>query len=341
MTPTAVTHAGKGTAKRKAAGWGPRTTYRSAGEGTAAGHRRTAAGRAAPSAPGKATTSASRRARPSAPGRATPSAPRRVSGPLRGRLAPPRRTTRARRPANAPRPPLTVRAAQFVRTLPDHSLLDRVLRGRTWIALLGLMLVGIVAMQVEVLKLGASEGRALTQSAALQSKNEILRASVASESAEQRIEQLAAARYGMVMPDPTTVVFLPPNATANAVHAVHNISAPNPTEFLASLPAATANLAGSTGASDTGTGTTSTTLTTGPGTTVAPTGTSGAPDTGTVSTTPSTGTPAAGTPAAGTPVTGTPSTGTPTTATPVTTPPAGTAASTTGGAAIGNNSPAG
>ena len=162
----------EGTAKRKAAGWGPRTTYRSSGDAAAAGHRRTV------------------------PGRATPSAPRRVSGPVRGRLAPPRRTTRARRPANAPRPPLTVRAAEFVRALPDHSLLDRILRGRTWIALLGLMLVGIVAMQVEVLKLGASEGRALTQSAALQSKNEMLRATVASESAEQRIEQLAGSRYG-------------------------------------------------------------------------------------------------------------------------------------------------
>jgi cell division protein FtsL len=268
-----------------------------------------------------------------------------VSVPLRGRLAPPRRTTRARRPANAPRLPLTVRAAEFVRALPDHSLLDRVLRGRTWIALLGLMLVGIVAMQVEVLKLGASEGRALTQSAALQSKNEILRASVASESAEQRIEQLAAARYGMVMPDPTTVVFLPPNATANAVHAVHNISTPDATEFLASLPAATQNLTGSAAATDTGTGTTPTTLTTTPDATGAPTDTSGATDTGAVSTTTSTGTPSTDAPATGTPATGTPTTGTPaTTETAGTTPPASavsTAASTTGGAAIGNDSPAG
>ena len=67
--------------------------------------------------------------------------------------------------------------------------------------MLGVMLVGIVAMQVEVLKLGASVGRALTQSAALQSKNQMLRATVAAESADQRIEQLAASGYGMVMPD--------------------------------------------------------------------------------------------------------------------------------------------
>jgi cell division protein FtsL len=339
MTPTAVTHAGKGTAKRKAAGWGPRTTYRSGGEGTAAGHRRTLPGRAAPSAPGRG-------GRPSAPGRATPSAPRRVSGPLRGRLAPPRRTTRARRAANTPRPPLTARAVEFVRALPDHSLLDRILRGRTWIALLGLMLVGIVAMQVEVLKLGASEGRALTESAALQSRNEILRASVASASAEQRIEQLAANRYGMVMPDPTSIVFLPPNASANAVRAVHNINAPDATEFLASLPAATQNLTDSTGAGDPGTGTTPTTLTTTSDTTGAPTDSSGATGTGTPTTT-STGTPTTGTPTTDTPVT--PVTGTPTTGTPATTvAPAGTAptgaagtAATTGGAAIANASPAG
>ena len=167
--------------------------------------------------------------------RTAPSAPRRVSGPLRGRIASPSRAPAVRRPARAAREPLSVRFAGYVRALPDHSLLDRVVRGRTWIALLGVMLVGIVAMQVEVLKLGASEGRALQESSALQSRNELLRASVSSLSSEQRIERLATS-YGMVMPNPVDVVFLSPNATANADRAAHAITAPDPTGFIASLP---------------------------------------------------------------------------------------------------------
>src|ERR1700683_1124588 len=114
--------------------------------------------------------------RPTLPARTPPSAPRRVSGPVRGRIAQPSRAPRVRRPASATHQPLAVRFVGFVRALPDHALLDRVVRGRTWIALLGVMLVGIVAMQVEVLKLGASEGRALQEGAALASRNEILRA---------------------------------------------------------------------------------------------------------------------------------------------------------------------
>src|SRR5581483_2149610 len=92
------------------------------------------------------------------------------------RLAPlaPRRTSTRARPAG----PLPARAIAYVRALPDHSLLDRIVRGRTWIAMLGVMLVGIVAMQVEELKLGASVGRALSQNATLQSRNQLLRASV-------------------------------------------------------------------------------------------------------------------------------------------------------------------
>jgi hypothetical protein len=170
------------------------------------------------------------------PARTTPSAPRRVSGPARGRIAQPRRAPRVRRPASATHQPLAIRFVGFVRALPDHALLDRVVRGRTWIALLGVMLVGIVAMQVEVLKLGASEGRALQEGAALASRNEILRADVSSASSEQRIERLATS-YGMLMPSPSDIGFLSPNATANADRAANNITEPDPTEFVSSLPA--------------------------------------------------------------------------------------------------------
>ena len=91
--------------------------------------------------------------------------------------------------------------AAFVRSLPDHALLDRVVRGRAWIPVLGVMLAGIVAMQVEVLKLGASIGRSLESSAALQVATSCSRTSVASLADDQRIERLAAAWDGHAPPD--------------------------------------------------------------------------------------------------------------------------------------------
>jgi hypothetical protein len=113
--------------------------------------------------------------------------------------------------------------------LPDHPWLDRVVRGRTWIALLGVMLVGIVAMQVEALKLGASIGRSLQRGSSLQSRNEQLRATVAGLEDDQRIERLAAA-MGMVMPAPDGVGFVSVGP-ATVRKAIANIHQPNTASF--------------------------------------------------------------------------------------------------------------
>jgi hypothetical protein len=101
------------------------------------------------------------------------------------------------------------------------------------------MLVGIVAMQIEVLKLGASTGRSIDRASALQSRNELLRASVASLADDQRIERLAAG-LGMVMPAPAEVGFLTRRA-GDAARAARSIHAPDPTTFLASLSALAAS----------------------------------------------------------------------------------------------------
>jgi hypothetical protein len=123
-----------------------------------------------------------------------------------------------------------------VRTLPDHQLLDRIVRGRAWIPLLGVMLAGIVAMQVEVLKLGASIGRSIQRNTALSSRNELLRANVASLSDYARIERLAAG-MGMVMPAPEQVGFLSARPGGDVRRAVANIHPPDATAFL-SVPSA-------------------------------------------------------------------------------------------------------
>jgi hypothetical protein len=200
-----------------------------------------------------ATTPAGRKASPQhrrARQGARPVAPRRVSGPVGGRAATATATAAGARAATAPgialprrRTPLhrprtvgvRLRLGAFIRSLPDHRLLDRLIRGRWWIPVLGVMLAGIVAMQVEVLKLGASMGRSLERNSVLSSRNAGLRQSVATLGDDQRIEQLAAS-MGMVMPPPQAVGFLAASADGNPGRALANIHEPSPSSFLLLTP---------------------------------------------------------------------------------------------------------
>jgi hypothetical protein len=127
--------------------------------------------------------------------------------------------------------------------------------------MLGVMLAGIVAMQVEVIKLGASIGRNLQRGTALQSRNEQLRASVARLADDQRVERIAAS-MGMVMPAPTSVRFVSVGP-GTVGQALTSIRTPAPTSFEAALqtsnaaantPAPPATPATATGVTSTGTG---------------------------------------------------------------------------------------
>jgi len=180
--------------------------------------------------------------------------PRRVSGPLGG-VTRPRRVAGPARPVARPSASIGARALTFLRALPEHQLLDRLVRGRVWIPLLGVLLAGIVAMQVEVLKLGAGIGRSIERSTQLQSRNELLRASVASLADDQRIESLAAG-VGMVMPASDAITFLPVRAPGSVQRAVANIHPPNAAAFTAALPAAggSAPSSSATGAAPAATG---------------------------------------------------------------------------------------
>jgi hypothetical protein len=225
---------------------------------------------------------------------AAPAAPRRVSGPSAGRAATvPAGPARRSSPRTAPARGVSIpaRALAVVRGLPDHSLLDRIVRGRAWIPLLGVMLAGIVAMQVEVLKLGATMGRAIDSGTALQSRNELLRASVATLADDQRIERLAAG-MGMVMPEPTAVSFLSMRS-ANARRAASNIHQPDGSAFLSELQTLDAQ---ATPPGSTPLGTSSTATTTATVGAAAPTGVTDTGATGTATAaTPTTGAPATST----------------------------------------------
>jgi cell division protein FtsL len=118
-----------------------------------------------------------------------PRIPRRVSGPARGR--------------RLARPTLW----QRILALPDHRLVDRLVRGRVWIPLIAFLLIGIVFMQVSMLKLNAGIGSDAQRISTLERVNGELRADEAQLESGERIQR-AAGKFGMVMPAPDQVKYL-------------------------------------------------------------------------------------------------------------------------------------
>jgi hypothetical protein len=106
--------------------------------------------------------------------------PRRVSGPASA-PAPARRAAQARNPATV---------------ITTHPLFDRLIHGRAWIGLIAFALIGIVTMQLGLLKLNAGIGRALEHEAALQRENSALSVENSEVAAGDTV-QLQAAHMGM------------------------------------------------------------------------------------------------------------------------------------------------
>ncbi len=119
-------------------------------------------------------------------------APARAPRPKRTAPARPRRTPPSRRPG-AKVIPIAVGTASAVRGLPDSSLMVRMTRGRAWIAVLGVLLVGIVALNVVTLSLAAEAGHIDQNIQALDEENSILRSRDAQRSGAGRIAHEAAA----------------------------------------------------------------------------------------------------------------------------------------------------
>jgi hypothetical protein len=140
-----------------------------------------------------------------------------VSGPVRrpvavpgGAVAVPRRGTTTILPRFA-----------RVRALPEHRMVDRLLRSRLWIWALGVMLGGIVTMQVSLLKLNSGISRAVETTTTLERQNGDLQARIASLSATDHVQQ-GALQLGMVMPAPDAVDYLTagPRDPSRAVSAM-------------------------------------------------------------------------------------------------------------------------
>jgi hypothetical protein len=139
--------------------------------------------------------------------------PSRTTPPARkpARKAPARTAPKPRRSAQ-PRLALVVgRTAAGVRHLPDSGLIVRMTRGRAWIAVLGVLLVGIVALNVVTLSFAASSGKFDAQITTLEEENSMLKNRAATIFSQDRIRHEAAAQ-GLAMPttmEPTVLQYEP------------------------------------------------------------------------------------------------------------------------------------
>src|SRR3954463_804189 len=171
---------------------------------------------------------------------------RRISGPA----PPPVRPMRPVPAGPAVRGRQRTSAFERLRALPEHRFVDKLLRSRAWIVVVALMLGGIVAMQVSLLKLNAGISRAVQTSATLERQNADMQDAIARLSSSERVRN-AAARAGMVAPPAGDVGFLrsrgerddalaaqrmqPPSAEAKALMANGGpdpdpVATPAPTE---------------------------------------------------------------------------------------------------------------
>jgi len=115
--------------------------------------------------------------------------------PARGapaRKAPTRRKAPSRRPGGQ-LIPIAAGAATAVRQLPDSSLMVRMTRGRAWIGVLGVLLAGIVAINVVTLSLSATAGHIESNITALEEENPLLSARVSRLYGSARVSHEAAA----------------------------------------------------------------------------------------------------------------------------------------------------
>jgi cell division protein FtsL len=143
---------------------------------------------------------------------AHPAPGRRTAPPRR----PPRRVSGGARPA---RPAVAPRGAR---------VLDALLTGRAWIALVGVLLAGIVFFNVDLLQMNREITQMADKAAQVKRENDRLRHDYARLASSERIQEAAAA-VGLVYPAAGEVRYLESNPKLDAHNASKRIIAPTTT----------------------------------------------------------------------------------------------------------------
>jgi hypothetical protein len=179
---------------------------------------------------------------------ATPRRPRRISGPAgnpaRGRAG----SIGARTRGGEGRSAHAVGLAEAVAT---HRLLDRLIRGRLWIGVIAFALIGIVTMQLGLLKLNAGIGQSLAREALLQRENATLSTENSEMAAGERVEAQAE-HAGMELIPAGALSFLAAHPSSDVRKAAAALSASATTTTTPVTTATTSESAGSEVATTTG-----------------------------------------------------------------------------------------
>jgi cell division protein FtsL len=151
--------------------------------------------------------------------------------PRSGRHAAPRRRSGHAPPTRAavrPAPlPIRVLEAPFARAVRARTsrLLDALLSGRGWIALVFLLLAGIVFFNVDLLQMNRDIARNSERIFALKRENSRLLLDQARLANSERIQE-EAAELGLVLPAPGEVRYLKARPLVDARKAAKSITAP-------------------------------------------------------------------------------------------------------------------
>lgn len=101
---------------------------------------------------------------------------------------------------------LVGRTAHVVTGLPESPAVRRMSRGRAWIAVIGVLLIGIVGINVVTVSYGAISSRIGTEIQELQRQNSILTSQTTKALSMPRVRGAAAAA-GMAVPATTEIVY--------------------------------------------------------------------------------------------------------------------------------------
>jgi hypothetical protein len=189
--------------------------------------------------------------------RTAPMHPRRISGPVRPRAVGWAGTGSSALPAPGP--------FERIRALPDKRVVDRLLRGRLCIWVIGVMLGGIVAMQVSLLRMNAGISRAVSTAAVLEQQNADLEAANARSTTGEKVREYAL-NNGMIDPPAGEANFLTARPDMDARLAVKHMKPPSDSAINVmnnggKVLNTNVALAGAAGAAPTTTTTTTTTAT--------------------------------------------------------------------------------
>jgi hypothetical protein len=118
-----------------------------------------------------------------------------------------------------------VHAVGLAEAVATHRLLDRLIRGRVWIGVIAFALIGIVTMQLVLLKLNAGIGRSLVRETMLQRENATLSAENSEVAAGEQVE-VQAEHAGMELIPGGALRFLTAHPASDVSKAAAALSAP-------------------------------------------------------------------------------------------------------------------